>query len=333
LNNIYISVIIPTRNRAELLEKTLDSIRNQSYPQDKFELIVVDNGSSDNTSIIALNNKGHFLNYITIFEKNPGLHMCRHAGLKASRGSILVYIDDDVEVFPCWLEGIAESFQDSKVVLVGGNNLPKYELTPPPWNKDLWNSTPWGKVNPIYSLLDFGNYSKKIPPIYIWGCNFAIRKSILLEAGGFHPDGMPENLLKYRGDGETSVSEYIIKKGYEAQFNPKASVLHWVSKSRMSYAYIFKRGYIQGITSSYTRTRKNGQLRPIEDNIFLINLYLRKKFVNAFKILPEPLRIYSDGHLKGYMYHQNELRIDKFLITWVVSKDYIDGNIRSKLPY
>jgi hypothetical protein len=106
------------------------------------------------------------------------------------------------------------------------------------------------------SILDFGETVKEIPPEYRWGCNFSVRKRIVLEAGGFHPDGFPQEMIQYRGDGETAVSKYIHGKGYKAIYNPKASVYHFVPQNRMTQDYFCKRAFNQGISDSFAEMRK-----------------------------------------------------------------------------
>jgi hypothetical protein len=75
----------------------------------------------------------------------------------------------------------------------------------------------------MYSILDFGNAIQEISPDYVWGCNFSIRKEVLLKVRGFHPDGMPDEFLRYRGDGETSVSREILKANQRLSILQKRS--------------------------------------------------------------------------------------------------------------
>lgn len=316
---MLLSIIIPTRNRAKYLVNALESITKQTYSKDEFEILVIDNCSTDNTKEIVQSFQSKSENLDYFFEPTLGLHAGRHRGLRESNADILVYGDDDIEAFPTWLEGIAESFEDPDVVLVGGNNLPKYESSPPAWVDDLWSYTLWGKANIAFSLLDFGERIKEISPYYVWGCNFAIRKSILLEVGGFHPDGMPEELLIYRGDGETAVSDMISGKNYKTLFNPKASVYHRVPNSRMTEEYIFKRGYIQGISNSYTDIRKGRKVasRCSEYKLLYSKLALKIGLKKHGK-----KNIFADGYNKGYYYHQREVRKRKELLDWILKPNY-----------
>ena len=254
---MILSVIIPTRNRVSLLKNALFSITKQTFPSDQFEVIVVDNGSTDETAEICEEYKSKLPGFQRIYDECPGLHVGRHLGLKHARGEILVYADDDIEAFPTWLEGIAEAFEDKDVALVGGKNLPKFETEPPDWLMKMWlQAHPEGKVLGSLSILDLGDSIKDINPSYVFGCNFSIRKSILLETDGFHPDAMPQELIKYRGDGESYVSRYVLEKGYKTLYHPKVSVYHLVSKERMTSKYFYHRSYIQGISDSFARMRK-----------------------------------------------------------------------------
>jgi len=251
-----LSVIIPTRNRANLLHTTLKSISLQTFPSNEFETIVIDNGSTDDTKQVVENCNKDIKNIRYFYDPTPGLHVGRHKGLKEARTELLVYADDDIEAFPDWLEAINESFQDNEVVLVGGKDLPKWETEPPYWIYEMWmDINDFGHSLGYLSILDFGNKIIEIDPGYVWGCNFSIRKRTLLEAKGFHPDGFPQDMIKYRGDGETSISNYIRKNKYKTIYNPKASVYHFVPKNRMTIDYFCKRAFNQGISDSFSDIR------------------------------------------------------------------------------
>ena len=313
------SVIIPTRNRAIILKKALSSITRQTLAQKEFELIIIDNGSTDNTKEIVDSFSGKIDNLVYIYDDSPGLHVGRHMGLIASNSDILVYGDDDIETFPTWLESVLETFEDDDVVLVGGKNLPNFESTPPDWISKMWEKEEGRKILGYLSILDFGDEKKEINPGFVFGCNFSIRKKILLEAEGFHPDGMPQELIRYRGDGESYVSRYILKKGYKTIYNPKASVYHLVSNERITKEYFAKRSYNQGISDSYTHIREDVKVNILKKRI----KYILKKY-----ILKRDMAI-EGSYLEGYMYHQNEVRRDNALMSWVKRDNYIDnGRIR-----
>ena len=316
---IELSVVVPTRNRANILFKALESIVNQTLRQERFEVIVVDNGSTDSTKKIVDSFTGKIENLVYIYDDNPGLHIGRHRGLLAAKSNLLTYCDDDIEAFTTWLEGVLESFKDDNVVLVGGKNLPNFESPAPRWITEMWNKDPYEKVIASLSVLDLGNEIKEISPYYVFGCNFSIRKSTLYEAGGFHPDGMPQDLLRYRGDGESHVSKYILEKGYRVVYNPKASVYHLCSLDRMTKEYFERRAYNQAISDSYTAIKENKKKSLFKRKIkFFIKKYILNRDIGIEKY-----------YLDGFTYHQNEAKKDKKLMEWIKRDTYINnGSIK-----
>jgi hypothetical protein len=188
--------------------------------------------------------------------------------------------------------------------------------------------------------LDFGNEVKEINPSCVFGCNFSIRKDVLEEAGGFHPDGMPQELIKFRGDGESYVSRYILEKGYKTVYNPKASVYHLVSNSRMTLEYFEQRAFNQGISDSFSKIRSSkeqstsiltfsGKRDTILPNIIKILRVLSFKVLNVFYFLKDPRSMIikskiNKAYRKGYRYHQNEVLTDNQLLKWVMKENYID---------
>lgn len=321
---INLSIIIPTRNRSVLLAKTLDSILIQTYPRDNFEVIVIDNGSTDSTFDTYKNYSEKFNNFKFLYDERPGLHIGRHIGLKYAKSEILVYADDDIKAFPTWLEGIAETFQDEKTVMVGGKCLPEYETLPPIWLEYLWQNNEYGKYLGYYSVLDFGNETKEISPRFVWGCNFSIRKQILLEANGFHPDSMPKDLIKFRGDGESSISDFVYKKKYKTIYNPKASVYHFVSSKRMTFEYLYERNFAQGISDSYSDIRKNKGVKSYLYRNLKECKFKLKKYINL--MLPaddkKTKQVIETGVHDGYNFHQLEVLKDPQLLEWVLKDNY-----------
>lgn len=316
---IKLSVVIPTRNRAKVLEKALQSILNQTLSQNYFEVIVVDNGSTDNTKNIVDSFVEKIDNLVYIYDDNPGLHIGRHRGLLAAKSDILAYGDDDIEATPTWLEGVMESFEDESVALVGGKNIPNFESSPPDWILEMWQKGGEQKVLGHLSILDFGDEIQAINPYYVFGCNFSIRKNVLLEAGGFHPDGMPQEIIKYRGDGESYVSRYIMDKGYKTIYNPKASVYHLCSTSRMTKKYFAQRSFNQGISESYADIRDDKSKSFWKKRLKIL---IKKYLLSRDTIIEEEL-------IRGYEYHQNEAKKDSNLMEWIKRESYINnGSIK-----
>ncbi|MDI6704589.1 MAG: glycosyltransferase [bacterium] len=313
---VELSVIIPTFNRAHYLRKTVESILGQSLDKNRYEIIVIDNGSTDDTRVVIDELNKINSSYIRYFyESRPGLHVGRHKGAKEARGEILVYCDDDIIAEKTWLEGIYESFQDPKVVLVGGKNLPKWEGEIPAWISLFRSENEYGWTICYLSLLDFGDVTKEIPAYYVYGCNFSILKPVLFECGGFHPDSMPQELIRYRGDGETGLSLTIMAKGYKSVYEPKACVYHRVPSERMTIEYFCQRAFNQGVSDSYSAIRKKGGI------IFNEGVDISKKL----NVEHEVLRQVQAAYREGREYHKREVAADPDLLAYVLQEKYYEG--------
>lgn len=328
------SVIIPTRNRAGLLDSCLESLTKQTLSNDQFEVLVIDNGSSDNTADVVARYHGKF-NISRHWAPEPGLHIGRHMGMQLAKADILIFADDDIEATPKWIESILDAFVNGKTAIVGGNNFPHFEVQPPAW-LELWWDKPInrGRALGYLSILDFGEGCFDIDPGYIWGCNFSIRKEILSSIGGFHPDSVPKEMLRLRGDGESHVSEVIRRRGLRASFHSGASVQHFVPKTRMTKQYFEDRAFAQGISDSYTEIRKNGKSGlPIEIRVqqvvkrMLLEFHqLKRSLFTSGNSVEYELQLIQAAAMRsywrGYAFHQREAATDPSLIEWILKADY-----------
>jgi len=319
--------------------------------------LVIDNGSTDNTKQVVATLQQQLGNVRYFFDPTPGLHVGRHLGMEMAKSEILVYADDDIEPFPTWLEAMAEAFEDKDVTFVGGKNLPKFESEPPNWLLDMWTQNGNGhRILGYLSILDLGQKTKEISPQHVFGCNFSIRKSVLLESGGFHPDAFPQRLIRFRGDGESHVSNYIQSQNLKTVYNPKAAVYHWVSKKRMTVEYFYRRAYNQGISDSYTAVRRaQGTIPVANENAtaprfksrinHILDISREKAIAEVPGAIWHKIKEYAckgnpkipvikkgiaSAYRVGYTFHQRMLKEDPKLREWVMRKNYFGKN--GKLP-
>jgi glycosyltransferase involved in cell wall biosynthesis len=315
---LFISVIIPTMNRKALLAKALDSLARQTYPPDRFEILVIDNGCQMETKRLCHELSRRISNVFYLPNPSPGLHSCRNMGLRQSKGQIAAFVDDDIKAFRSWLDGINEGFADRTVGMVGGKALPDYEVPPPPWMKRLWRQQAGGRVLGSHSLVDMGDQPREISPSFVFGCNYSIRRNLAIELGGFNPDGFPRNLIRYRGNGEMALSIAIRQQGYKVWYNPKASVYHYVAAERLTKGYVEWRYLIQGISRSYADIRRSGGLRGRHSL-----LRLAKHLLKLGMSLNDTMNLRCmKSYQKGYAYHRAEVRRDPELLAWVLRTNY-----------
>jgi peptidoglycan/xylan/chitin deacetylase (PgdA/CDA1 family)/GT2 family glycosyltransferase len=167
----FVSVVIPAYNEEKYLPLCLESIKRQDYAAE-YEVIVVDNASTDNTARIALDWGAK-----VVYESKRSPACARQKGVEAARGEIIVFIDADTQAPTYWLSTIVSRFvREPETVVVSGP----------------YAYCDAGRIARIFSYSNF--ISIIIDQLFrkvlnkgsaIWGCNFAVRRSALLEVGGF----------------------------------------------------------------------------------------------------------------------------------------------------
>jgi len=245
-----ISVIIPTYNRSNYVIKTLESFINQNYPKDKYEIIVVDNNSSDNTAAIINDFIAKNKNNIKyILETRRGNHHARNNAASIASNEILYFCDDDIIADRMLLKEIVRPFIiDQKVGTATGRVLPKWETPPPKWIERYCNNRFLSLLDPPEDFLISNNIN------FLFSCHQAIRKNVFIKAGGFNPETFGN---KYLGDGETGLNIKISKLGYKFAFNGASVTYHAMSSNRYTQNYLNKRLENAGYAKAYTDFRKN----------------------------------------------------------------------------
>jgi GT2 family glycosyltransferase len=194
------SVVVCTHNGAATLRDCLDGVLALDYP--RVEAIVVDDGSTDASAAIARE-----LGVRTISTANRGLSAARTTGLKAARGEIVAYLDDDARPDPDWLTYLALAFRSTAHAGVGGPNIPPPEET---GIAACVANTPGGPVHVLLSDTE----AEHLP-----GCNMAFRREALLAVGGF------DARFRVAGD-DVDVCWALQARGETLGFHPAAMVWH-----------------------------------------------------------------------------------------------------------
>lgn len=274
----FISVIIPTYNREKYLAITLDSFISQSYPKDRYEIIVSNNHSTDSTQKIIEDYCTRFDNIKTIFEGRQGVHYARNSAAKIAKGDILYFTDDDMIADSRLIEEIVRVIIfEPQIGAATGVIIGKFAVEPPAWvSKYLTNG--WLSLTDknrreklIISKDDFGVYS----------CHEAIKREVFFEAGGFNPENTAGVWV---GDGETGLSIKIKQLGYTFAYTSKSIIYHMIPESRMTLRYLINRAGNQGFCRSYTEYRMHRNKKIIIPNM------IRRNIIGIIKLL-----IYTSG--------------------------------------
>lgn len=319
------SIVLPTRNRRTFLARSIASLIQQETDAN-FEVVVVDNASTDGTPDLLNDLSPRHKQLRRVEERVPGLLAARHRGVLETNGDILVFVDDDICADPGWLDSIRDVFQDVSVAFAGGPSRPIYRCPTPAWLDSLWIENEDGRRCEWLSLLDLGEKKKRINPNFIWGLNFSVRRQALIGLGGFHPDNIPRHLQRFQGDGETGLTKQALLKGVSAVYVPSISVQHEVPPGRLTYEYMKKRAFYQGVADSYADIR--GGATPSQR---LTPKTILKKMFRRFEsrmIGASPLQtVIRDGYRSGYSFHQLEATSKPEVLDWIRRAAYWDYDL------
>ncbi len=180
-----VSIVISTYNRCGLLEGALRALLSQTPADVAYEILVVDNNSTDQTrslvQALAMQNPEK-LKYL--FEPKQGLSYGRNTGIAAAKAAIIGFTDDDVRVAADWVGRIKSGFEaNPDIDFLGGKVAPQWPVEPPPWlTRENWS--------PL-ALLDYGDHSFYVDSekqLCLIGANFAFRRRAFEKVGLFKTD-------------------------------------------------------------------------------------------------------------------------------------------------
>jgi len=217
---IRFSIIIPAYNAERTLSSCLAAVTDQSVSKKDYEVIVVDDGSTDSTSNIA---KGFNVKYI--FQANQGPAAARNRGVHSAEGNIVLFTDADCVSHWNWIEEMVKPFGNPDVVGVKGAYRTK--------QKELASRFAQAEFEDRYDLL------QKNPSIdMIDTYSAAFKKKVFLNMGGF------DESFPVANNEDTDFSYRLAFEGYELVFNPKAIVYHTHPNTFRGYLRLkFWRGY------------------------------------------------------------------------------------------
>lgn len=229
-----VTVAVLTYNRSRLLRETLACIVRQNYPMGRWELLVVDNNSKDNTQDVVSSFTSAGTPPRLIVETRQGLDHGRNRAIDEAKGEILVLADDDILVEPDWLSEMVAPFSSDdahRIGVIGGEVVPVFPDGVPPWLE--------AAHRPLAFRTDTGPLHPSQAPM---GANFAFPKWVFARFGKFDTnlDRQGERLF---GGGDSEMIRRVRAAGLEAWFVPGARALHQMTADRLTFDYAMRHAF------------------------------------------------------------------------------------------
>ena len=247
-----ISLIICTYNREKYIGEMLECVAANHFPRKRFEIILVDNNSTDSTKAIceAFSQKHKDLDFKYFLENKQGLSYARNRGIREANGDVIVFLDDDAFVEDHYLQNLETKLNEyPDAAAFGGRIDPLFESGKAPDWLCKWNLS-W------VSAIDKGNSVCLFKDKYPIGANMGFRKSTLDKCGLFSTQlgRRGKNLM---GGEEKDLFLRVSRAGFNIYYFPDVRVQHVIPESRTTKSYIIK--FAQGIgMSEYVRCNAEG---------------------------------------------------------------------------
>ena len=225
-------MIVPTWNRAAILADCLASLRAQSYPRDRFEILVVDDGSVDGTAdLMRAFDDGRAPSVRLLAQSHGGPNAARNAGIAASHGDPICLVDDDVDVPEGWLEAMVEGMlRHPEAGCLGGPVRLRFEAKPPricEMESWIWEAA-----------LDYGPIERMVELVN--STNMAVRRWAIDAIGPFNAS------MAIYGD-ETEWEVRLRRAGFPIAYLPAAWLWHRRTAADLRPGKLFRRRFRQGV--------------------------------------------------------------------------------------
>jgi glycosyltransferase involved in cell wall biosynthesis len=281
-----IAAIICTYNREQYIGKALESIKNQSLERARYQIVIVNNNSTDNSEQVCRDfmKANPDLDIILVNEPEQGLSAARNRGIQESDADYLTFVDDDATLDQGFLEAVTDYLDaNPDVVAVGGRILLDFETRRPAWATHYLDSL-FGYFNP-------GNQTKIFrAPLYPRGSNMSFSSAVFDLAGQFSRDlGRNKDVLK--GNEEKELFARIYKLGKPVVYLPDAIVYHAVPAYRTEKDFIRRQAIGFGRSERIYRSLHGG----------LSKMYLTEGVKWAASLILFPFYLITLRPRKGFM--------------------------------
>lgn len=264
-----ISVIIPTHNPSlTRLHRTVEGLRSQSLDYGDWQLVIVDNASTSLEVFAGCDLSWH-PNAQIVREENIGLTRARIAGIRATQGNYLVFVDDDNVLDQDYLNHTLKIFQAHPALgAIGGKSLPEFEIEPEAWVKSFWGCLALrdlGNTEQIYFYHPQTGESKQHPVFAPIGAGMALQRSaaehyaqtILTDPKRLGFDRTGRSL---QSGGDCDINLTLINAGWGVGYFPQLQLTHLISANRLTKEYLARLN--RSIAKSWVQVLDAHEIRP-----------------------------------------------------------------------
>jgi glycosyltransferase involved in cell wall biosynthesis len=245
------SVVLCTRDRSGTLAQACESLLAIDFPPHHWELLIVDNGSTDNSVQVARAIQDSRPQTVRVIEETEiGLSVARNTGVREARGRVVAFADDDVFVDRAWLSTLVEALEQRDVLVAGGPVEPIFLGQLPSWfsPRFLPYLAAWDRGSAVHSL-SYNDYPR--------GANIAFRREAFERFGYFsrHLGRTAGSLLSCE---ETEICLRIERGGGRILYSPTARVRHLTATDRITPTWLSRRFFAQGRSEAIVEWRHAG---------------------------------------------------------------------------
>jgi glycosyltransferase involved in cell wall biosynthesis len=298
MSKLKISAIIPTFDSAQHLPGAIQSLLQQTLSPKEYEIIVVDNASTDNTKDVVRAFL-HHENVKYLYEPELGASQARNTGAYAALADYIAFLDSDEIASEDWLRLIVETFEQVRPqpASVGGRIRLKWQTPKPDWFPERYFSA--------LGRMDYGNEPKFLgEPVSLFAGNMAFVKKVFLELGGFNVSFGKKNGTGLYAE-EPELLARLRRKGHLVFYQPSAYIEHLVPVERATKKCLYERKYVNGksealfLCEQATTGRifflfKNILLRPIHIALLCLNYAFHRIVMQSDKALTDMVLVRRD---------------------------------------
>lgn len=251
------SVVITTYNRAKLLADTLLSLADQQVsPAVRWEVIVVDNNSRDETEdVVRRCSETTSLRIRHVFEPRQGQSFARNRGIEAAEGAVILFTDDDIIPSPDWVSAMLRAIDADDCEGAGGKVLPLWEGEVPSWLSGRSDLLSWLALvdSDEACMLDYPLVASR----RIVGASMGFRRSVFQEFGRF-PTNLGHRGRRMYGGEEVELINRILLKGRRIRYDPSIVVRHRIGPDRLTRFFFLRRHFDHGCGQAQFLVREDG---------------------------------------------------------------------------